>query len=264
MLETTGEAAPIEAQQPATTTEPVEPKSPETHAEGEEKKEAEAESKPRVFTQAELDEILRKEKAKAEAKAERRVLRTLEKFQGQQPAPVRQVERVDDKPTRSQYADEEAYFEALTDWKLERRDRAQRQEQAQQATRSITDKTESIYAQAAKIDGFDRDEFEALPLTPVIAQAIVESDAAPKLMAWMSANADEVERIARLSPARQAAEIGKLEERVSKAPVRTTSAPDPIKGVNGQNATVKNLESMSLAEYKKYREGQGARWARRR
>ena len=227
----------------------------ETQTDGEEKQPA----AERTFTQAELDSIIQKEKAKAEAKSERRLLRVMEKFQ---PQPVqRQEARTDERPTRAQFADEDGFFDALTDWKLDQRDRGSRQKQAHEANQNLTVKTEKLYAEAAKIQGFDRDDFEALPLTGPIAQAITDSDVAPKLMAFMASNPDEVARIAGLSPARQAAEIGKLEVKLSAA-VKTSKAATPIETIGGSATTVKSLETGSFAEYKAQREKQGAIWRR--
>jgi len=246
---TTPEAAPVNAAPTEATTQ---------GAEAEVSTAAE-----KTFTQQELDAIIQKEKAKAEAKAERRVLRTLEKFQPTQAQqPVQQP--TDDRPRRDQFASEDDYFDKLTDWKLEQRDRGQRQQAQQRYVQTVAEKTERIYAEAEKVPGFDREEFDALPLTPVLASAITESDVAPKLMAHLSAHPEEVARIASLSPARQAAEIGKLEAKVSTAPtVRAPKAPAPISPVGGGSAAqVKNLASMSATEYYEARMKQRPSWAR--
>ena len=227
----------------------------ETQTDGEEKKPA----AERTFTQSELDSIIQKEKAKAEAKSERRLLRVMEKFQPQQVQ--RQEVKADERPTRAQFADDDGFFDALTDWKLDQRDRGSNQRKAHEATQSLTVKTEKLYAEAAKIQGFDRDDFEALPLTGPIAQAITDSDVAPKLMAFMASNPDEVARIAGLSPARQAAEIGKLEVKLSAA-VKTSKAATPIDPIGGSATTVRSLETSSFADYKAQREKQGAIWRR--
>lgn len=239
------------AAQPETTPVPVE-----------ESKEVE---EVKSFTQAELDKIIQSEKAKAEAKAERRAMKaykeTLERLipQPQQ----RQEAPTDTRPTQSQYANVDDYVEAMADWKLSQRDQVQQQRQAQERNQSLTSKTESIYQEAAKLPGFDRETFDELPLTPHIAAAIVESDAPAKVMAYMSANPDEVARIAALSPARQSAEIGKLEAKLATAP-KVSNAPAPLKPVGARgNASNSDPAHMSMEEYQAYRAKQGARWARR-
>ena len=134
--------------------------------------------------------------------------------------------------------------------------------QQQQQAKSLAQKTESIYAEAEKLPGFDRDAFDELPLTRSIVEALIDSDAAAKLMHHLAANPAEVERIAKLSPARQAAEIGKLETKVTAAPPKTSNNPDPIKGVNGGRTPVHTLATDDMDEYIAQRKKQGAAWAR--
>lgn len=253
-LTTSAETAPLEATQDNVAAPVV-----STQEQPEVKPEAE-----KSFTQAELNEIIQKEKAKAEAKAERRAMRayreTLEKF-----APKSQEPEADNgRPTQANYANVDDYVEAMADWKLEQRDQAQRQQQQAQQARSTVEKTESFYAEAAKIPGFDRDVFDELPLTPAIANALIDSDVPAKLMAHLSTHPEEVTRIAGLSPARQAAEIGKLETKLATAqPVTVSKAPAPIKPIGTKgSATNSDPSKASMEEYMAIRKAQGARWAR--
>lgn len=219
------------------------------------------------FTQAELDEIIQKRIAKEAAKAERRALKVYaEKLEGMTRQPVQaETPKPDGKPTMAQFANVENYVEAVADWKLQQREQATKQEREQQAQKSMLSKAESIYSEAEKIQGFDRDEFDALPLTPAIAQAIIDSDLPAKVMAHLTSNPAEVDRIAKLAPARQAAEIGKLEAKISTAEtsVQTSKAPAPIKPVGsrgGSNAG--DLAKASMEDYIAARAKQGARWAK--
>lgn len=247
---------------PAATPENVAAPLETTPAPAEVKTEAE---EVKSFTQAELDKIIQSEKAKAEAKAERRAMKaykeTLERLipQPQQP----QQAPTDTRPTQTQYANVDDYVEAMADWKLSQRDQVQQRAQAQERNQSITSKTEAIYSEAAKLPGFDRDVFDELPLTPHIAAALVDSDAPAKVMAYMASNPDEVTRIASLSPARQSAEIGKLEAKLASAP-KVSNAPAPLKPVGARgNASNSDPAHMSMEEYAAFRAKSGARWARR-
>jgi hypothetical protein len=258
-----GQDAPVvfnEAQTPAATPENVAALSDETQAPEDVKTEAEA----KTFTQTELNEIIQKEKAKAEAKAERRALKayreTLERFATPQQQQVQQP--TNDRPQRDKFASDEDWVEAVTDWKLEKRDRESMQQQQQKQARSVADKTETFYAEAQKIAGFDREAFDDLPLTPAIANALIDSDVPAKLMHYMATNPDEVERIAGLSPARQAAEIGKLETKLASAP-KASNAPPPIKPIGAKGSAGNSDPSrMTMEEYNAMRKQQGARWAR--
>ena len=227
-----------------------------------------AQEEKKSFTQAELDKIIQKEKAKAEAKAERRALKVYaEKLEGMTRQPAQQQEAPrDSKPTMAQFTNVEDYVEAVADWKLAQRDEANNRNKAEEYGRATLTKTEKMYAEATTLSkDFDRASFDELPLTPAIAQAIIDSDIPAKIMVHLSSNPDEADRIARLSPARQAAEIGKMEAKLAASPakVKASNAPDPIKPVGARNgATNGSLATASMDDYIAMRKQQGARWAR--
>lgn len=264
MSETTGQEAPAVASEtpnPEAAQDNKAPSQPlDTQAEGTEETTAET----KTFTQAEMDEVVKKAKASAEAKTERRILRALEKLTpNQQAAPQQQYQAPQDaKPSRREGENDDAYLERLTDWKLDQRDRASSQQRAQEHTKSLATKTERIYAEAAKVPGFDREEFDALPLTPILAETLIESDKAPQLMAYMSANPEEVACIAALSPARQAAEIGKLEAKVAAAP-KVSKAPAPITPIGSRgNGGPIDAANMSVAQWAEHMKKNGSKWVR--
>ena len=263
-----GTAAPVESNEPANpaaTPDNVAAPVDNTQDQPDEKTEV---AKTVSMTQEEFDKRIQAEKAKAEAKAERRALKsyreTLEKF-----APLQPQQKADDKPadtgrpTQAQFDNVDDYVEAMAEWKLSQRDQqAQQQQQAKQA-QTLAAKTENFYSEAEKIPGFDREAFDELPLTRHIAEALVESESPAKLMAHMAANPDEVARIASLSPARQAAEIGKLETKLASAP-KVSNAPAPIKPIGTRgSATNSDPSKMTMEEYAEYRKKSGAQWARR-
>lgn len=257
----TGSAAPeqIEAATPEAEQVQAAPATEGTEAPASEK---EAPAAEKTFTQKELDEILQKRLAKSEARAERRAKEAyreaLEAVTRQQPT-QRQAPA---EPTRDQFASDADWIDAKVEFKLQQREAASRAEAARASQQSLNSKTEDLYAKAEKVSGFDRESFDELPLTKPIAAALLDSDVAPQLMAYMSNNPDEVARIAKLSDARQAAELGKLELKLSAAP-KTTNAPPPISPVGAKGKAAANPSEMSMSEYKEWRAKQGARWARR-
>ena len=215
----------------------------------------------KTFTQKELDEILQKRLAKSEARAERRAKEAyreaLEAVTRTQPA--RQEQSTE--PMRDQFSNDADWIDAKVEHKLQLREAASKQEAQKATQQSLNSKTEDLYVKAEKISGFDRETFDELPLTRPLVAALIESDVAPQLMAYMSANPEEVERIAKLSEARQAVELGKLEVKLQAAP-KTSKAAAPIDPVGSKGRTTPNPSEMSMAEYKAYRAKQGARWAR--
>lgn len=257
-----GQVAPVESNeaQPAATPENVAAQPAETQAPADVKTEA----VEKTFTQTELDEIVQKRIAKAEAIAARREAKAyreaLERFA---PAPQPEVKADNGRPTQADYANVDDYVEAMAEWKLGQREQAAQQYQQQQRAQTLASKTEGFYAEAQKIPGFDREAFDELPLTRPIAEALIDSESPAALMVHLSANPTEVERIAKLSPARQAAEIGKLETRIASAP-KVSTAPAPIKPVGSRgSATNSDLSKASMDDYIAQRAKQGARWAQR-
>lgn len=206
----------------------------------------------KTFKQEDLDAIIQREKAKAEAKAWRRARRELGEPQQQ-----RQPQPSDGRPDRTKFNSDEEWVEAVADWKIEQRDRVIRAHTEQQQFHALKSKVDGIYAEAEKIDGFDRDAFDSLPLTPAINAAIIGSELAPKVMAYMLENPKEVARISSLNPARQAAEVGKIEAKVSAAPPpQVSNAPNPIKPVGGNKGGSKDPSEMTDAEFAKWRQEQ--------
>jgi len=248
----------VEPQEPTSTPETVESHEDATADASSDEPKQEDERK---FTQAELNEIIQKEKAKAEAKAERRALKVYKETMERLAPPVQQVEQVSEKPTREQFYTEADFIEALTDWKIDQREAPKRQQSEAERREASFKRAEDIYAKASKDPNFDRDEFDALPITPVIAQTVMESESPEKLMIYFHANPEDVERIAKLSPARQAAEIGKLEDKLTTAP-KVSKAPAPITPIGKGNQKGSNFETMSQADYEAERKKRGAAWAR--
>ena len=247
-------SVPVGSQIPAATPDAVAPAPGTTEA-------PEGEAIPQVpektLTQSEVNALIQKEKAKAEAKAERRALRayreTLERIVPRQQQNQQQPQAT--RPERTKFATDDEWVEAVADWKIAERDATTRQERNREQERTIADKTEGLYAEAAKVEGFDRQEFDALPLTQAIAAAVTYSDIAPKLMAFMSQNPDEVARIANLPLARQAAEIGRLEGKILATPSapKVSKAPAPIDPIGGNKGGTKDPAQMSQKEFNEWR-----------
>lgn len=209
----------------------------------------------KTYTEQEVQDRIERATAKAAAKAERRAYReaTERLAQTQQPA----QERRDEPPARREGESDMAYVDRFTDWKLDQREQKSQQSKHQEQGRELATKTERLYAEAEKISGFDREDFDSLPLTPAMASALTDSDVAPKLMAYMTSNPDEVARISRLSPARQAAELGKWEDRLaSKTP---SKAPPPITPIGSKGKSLSDPNQMSYAEYDRWRSSEAGR-----
>ena len=212
-----------------------------------------------TYTEEEVQDRIERATAKAAAKAERRARREAFELMRDQPQQQQSREVDDGKPKPREGETNDSYIDRLTDWKLDQRDRAANAEKQKAAQQTIAKKTETFYAKAEELSGFDRDEFDALPLTKSIVETLIDSDVAPALMAYMSQNPEEVERISQLSDKRQAAEIGKIEAKLASdpPPKKVTSAPAPIKPIAARSTGTptydttdpRSIKAMSTSEW---------------
>jgi hypothetical protein len=150
------------------------------------------------------------------------------------------------KPTFAEYNDIESYTEALTDWKVSQA-LSSRDQQTQ--TKSVVDTYGQRLNEFKKStpdfqDVMDEfvDEYGDRPI-PEVVQVAMESEYGPQIAYYLAKNTNEVDRIALLPPHRRLLELGKLEERLSKATTqqkevvpetkRISKAPEPIEKVKG-------------------------------
>lgn len=162
------------------------------------------------------------------------------------------------KPKASDFADPEAYVEALADWKFDQRmakhsEQSQRESEAQRQEREAYEDAQvarqKLSAGAKKYADFDEVTGNPdVPITRVMAKAIVESDISADLAYHLGTHIEEAERIANLPPTRQAIELGKLEDKL-KAPPKPTQTPPPIKPLDGNAGAKRDWADLSTAEH---------------
>lgn len=158
---------------------------------------------------------------------------------------------------RENYSSDREWIEAIADAKAEQkakviieaqaRERYQAEEGAKRQT--VEQKANKIFAEAAKLGDFDEEDFNEIPYTAAMSEAILESDVGAAIVHHLASNPDLVDRLSSMSPARQAAEIGKLEITLAdKQPVKKSAAPTPIKPVSGGGGTFKGLSDQMDAD----------------
>ncbi len=216
------------------------------------------------MTQEEFDKKIQGEKAKAEAKAERRYLKQqrelLERFVPK-PEPVKT--ETGNAPKLAEYPDFETYLEARDAWN-EKRLESKFRDEAQK-----TVKQTSVEAEQAKLDQGWREkvskavkEFPDIQevlsdsevvMTPAMEMAIRDADNGPRIARHLALNPEEAERIAQMSPVRQAAAILKMDE----APVKVSTAPEPLTPVGGNRGIgSKDPSEMTDKEFAAWRKKQ--------
>lgn len=159
----------------------------------------------------------------------------------------------------------DAYLEARDEY----RDKAKSSKDTQgkdqpdvQYHQAVTRARESLMeAGSEKYDDFEEVvTSDNIRITPVMRDAIFELDdqeIQAELTYYLGKNPKEAQRIAKLSPMRQIAEVGKLEAKLTSTSTptkRPSSAPDPIKPVGGAvTKTNKLTVEDSVAEHIKKR-----------
>lgn len=202
------------------------------------------------FSQAELDAMIGKRLAREQRKWER------EQQLKQAETQVRSTPR--ELPSVDQFDSPEAYAEVLALRKAEELI-YQRDVQKQKA---VIDDTYAEREEEArnKYDDFEQVAYNPnLPITDAMAETIKTSDLGPDLAYWLGSNPKEATRISRLSPLMQAREIGKIEVKLSTAPIqkRTTSAPTPVSPIVARSSNnpsydttdPRSIKSMSASEW---------------
>lgn len=248
-------AAPAAPAAPA-----VDPNAPAVSAEPEAPAKQETEEQQRSRQWRRLDRWRQRAIA---AEAEARLLRE----QGRPPqAPAQPVAQpVDDAPKREQYETYEQYIEARAEYRADKRAAETTRKAIEEARKSETEGrtregqekavrewNRKLEAARDEIPDFDEvcAESEA-PVTEAMAAAIRESDRPGHLVHHLAKNPKEAERIAALSPARQAAEIVKLEDKLAKPAKRPSNAPAPIEPVAVGTAAATTLSTLDPEAAKK-------------
>lgn len=279
------EAAVVVEQKPVVPVVPaVVPETPETPAPS------------KVYSQEEVDRITSKVKknaayrAKKEAEAYYKGLQQGSQVVAPKPVEEPNAPQHDAEPQREQFPDYEAYLRSVAKWegrRTLREERAKdRKEQEQRTEKSTKDGLRAEFVKQSEALSAEIEDFQEVMETRVempdgMVDALLEADNKARIAYHLAKNPEELKRIAALSSARQAVEIGKLDaklateaktpstpasadtpaETVPAKPAREPSkAPEPIKPVGGKTATVNEEPDAGTkpAEWFKWRQKQVA------
>lgn len=240
--------------------QPENPPKEQTATPEEEKPKAE-----RTFTQAELDRILNRERAKESRRAERLAYERARADLLQQQITQREQPKQDspERPTQQQFRDYESYIQAVARWEakqellgtLKEQEEARKQREAQTfAEREKTELQSRLSQAAEKYDDFEEVALNPnLPIHAATAAYIRGSDLGGEVSYFLGKNPREAERIYGLDPVAQWRELTKIETKLS-APPKPTKAPAPIKPVNtSQDGVSKDPSDMSYDEFVQWR-----------
>lgn len=235
--------------------EPVEPKVEEQKPEP--KKEEDAVQKA---VQKRIDKAIARQKD-----AENRAMELEKRLAALEQRSTLSQEKPDDKePTLDKFDSFDEYVAAKAEWVaakkiesalLEREQREKEQNAARERQATLESWDKRVKDATAEMPDFeDVLENSDVPMTPVMQDAIMDSDVGPKLAYYLATNPEEAMKIVAMSPIAAIRAIGRIEEKLA-APVakKTTSAPAPITSVSGKAAVKKDPGQMSDEEYAKWR-----------
>lgn len=147
--------------------------------------------------------------------------------QPQQTQTQHQERDTDPKPLRSQFETEDEWLDARDAWRDRQREQEAKAKQEQEREQTLRQKSESIMAEAMTLEGFSLEAFARVPVTDAMYDAILESEAAPRLVHYLQQNPAEATRISALSAAKQIAEMTRIEDKLKEAPKEEGDKPEP-------------------------------------
>jgi hypothetical protein len=220
--------------------------------------------KPRTYTEDEHKELVAKNVSERLAKARRQIARE-EAAKAEAAFYKRQLEerdRVAQAPAKSEgepqfedfNGDPKAYMRAFLKWELKQEQaNSQREYQTEAEQRQAAEEAqiarERLSAGAEKYEDYDEvTSDKTVPITGVMAKAIIESDMSADLNYYLCTHREEALQIAKMAPTRQAIAIGKLEDKL-KAPPKPTQTPPPIKPLDGNAGAKRDWADLSTAEH---------------
>ena len=250
---------PVEA--PVATPEPV-ATAPEPTAGQESEKKPEA----KTFTEDDVNKIVQKRLAKESRRIQREVQLEVEnsvlRRQATPPPPTPTGE-----PKVEDFKDYDSYNRALIKAEAEKQAAVmftefQRSQQDQQNRQAQAAQSEKLKSAASKYEDFEEVALhnQDLIIDKPSAAFILESEHGADVAYFLGSNLNEAKKIAAMSPIQQIRALAQIEAKFSTPAKKPSSAPEPVKPIGSGASLTKDVEKMSMAEYKEYRRKQGARY----
>jgi len=155
------------------------------------------------------------------------------KAKAQPPAPTAE----ESKPQRAKFATDEAYWEAMTDWRVDQKLKAQAEEQdraaAERRAAEILEVAKGRISKALELVPDFRDVTEAVDteVPPVVAGYMQKSEMFAELGYHLAKNPDLLAKLAKLPPDEQLVTIGKIESTLK--PFEASRTADDSKAQDG-------------------------------
>lgn len=182
--------------------------------------------------------------------------------------PVQKTEQqaTDSRPDPNDFDSQIDYIDALTEWKLEQREKKQSEKQIEQQRQNEAQKKVDSFQKSLsefkKIQpDFDEVLAEAsdLEVSPIVQDLIIESEHAARLVYELAKNQELAIKLNSLNAIQIAKELGKIEAKFADSSnetkqIKVSKAPPPLTPVTPKTSKVnKSPEEMDYQEYKLWR-----------
>ena len=170
------------------------------------------------------------------------------------------------KPKQDDFPNYDDYVEALTDYKAAKHVEKVREEQRvieekrtqEDTMRQRRDRLQDAQKKYQEVQEILSDQ--NYPISPVMADAVLDSPNAPELLRYFAMHREEAQKVHGMSPISAIRAIGRIEAQIEQSYQRkpTTKAPEPITPVAGSASSVgaKTPEEMTATEYMAWRDQQ--------
>lgn len=217
------------------------------------------ETPPAIKREITIERNRRREAEAKAAKAEADLSEALKALNRTTPKADAPSER---KPQRDAYDDPDAYDAALIEWAAkdaqgkaeakvnEDRVKADRQAEVQKTVDTWNERREAFMADHPDYE--EVAESDETKISGPMGAYLMEAEDGPQLAYWLGQNREEAARIAKLTPVKAVAELGRIAERLATPPPKAQPKPkpEPIKPVGARNnAGPKDANEESMDEY---------------
>lgn len=187
-----------------------------------------------------------------------------------------QVTKIDDsKPDPNDFDTNADYIDALTDWKLDQKEKKVQELKAKETMQTEYQKKQATHQ--SRVDAYIKEnpnykedletfveENGDYQFSPALSELIMESDLGTAILHKLASDIKELNRINALSPMAAAREFGKYEARLGKESdaintdtIKTSKAPAPITPVGSKSAGMiaksSSEPNISFAEFERRR-----------
>jgi len=192
------------------------------------------------------------------------------------PAAAENAPADDPEPDVDKYTDYVLFQKDWNRWDRRQELRREAAEKAKADAAAAERARANVWSERVAVAKRAHEDFETvalnvdLPVTPVMGQAITDTEIGAEILYYLGSHPEESARIAKLTPLAQIREIGKLELTLSAkeepaaaepeqpvTPTPVSKAPAPVARPQAgatRSDPRRNVEGMSLAEYRAYRE----------